>query len=229
MDDLINLDLQTDERSTYISEFLFHKCFPSLIARWDCCKPGHLLRVFGWWLLIVVEPPRVLLPPGAIQLVPETLTAPLLTSEICRKVALMELLPWTLEVSFWAPTLGGGILCQAGECFKVLQCLDKSSLFLLELASTWSGLVLLAGGMVRYSVEDKSDCAAKENLQEYLYFCVYGLHPEYLVCASSVFTNYVFQTRFQHLSQMQLWLPMTEVWYPPDYHQTHWWQVVFYR
>jgi len=78
---------------SYIGKFPFNECLLDLIAWCDRRKPGHFFNVTCRWLFLVAEPPRVLQPPGAIQLVPENLTIPLRASNVHRELALKEFLP----------------------------------------------------------------------------------------------------------------------------------------
>ena len=89
----------------YYGKVVLYLRFEGLLTRSNRSKSRHLVRVIRRWFVVVVETPRVTLPPGRPKLVPKASAGALLSHHVIRNLTLKELLPGALEVALRPTTL----------------------------------------------------------------------------------------------------------------------------
>ena len=86
--------------STHLSKSAFNLFLSTFLPRCNRSEISHPGTIIRRRLFIIAKPPRETLPPGAVELVPESLAVTPLARLVFRKPALEKLFSGALEISF---------------------------------------------------------------------------------------------------------------------------------
>ena len=137
-----------------------------LFARRDRRKSCHLGRVIRRRLLVVGELPRVALPLGRPEPVPETLAAPFLEGHVRRELGIQEILPGAPKVAL-RPTA-------VGTCILWTRSSESVETFVRMWELTFKFLrsydqVLVRGIEGGHGAENEFGCSEKKNQNIYTF------------------------------------------------------------